>query len=159
MQGREAEALANLTAVDGTFFAALPRMAWALWQDDKHRGVKLHLEFQACKGVPVDVELTPAACSEPATLTKMLKPGQLYVCDRGYESFELFRKILDAGSSLIVRVKDDIALNVQEERPISEAAAKAGVIRDVILKRLGTPHHKDVVGRPYGKKTRPTPNC
>ena len=51
--GREAEALANLTAVDGTVFAALPRMAWALWQDAEHRGVKLHLQFQACKGVPM----------------------------------------------------------------------------------------------------------
>src|SRR5215203_6138529 len=35
-QGREAEALAGLTAVDGTFFAALPRMAWALWEDAQH---------------------------------------------------------------------------------------------------------------------------
>ena len=148
LKGREAEALANLTAVDGSVFAALPRMAWALWMDEKHRGVKLHLHFHASKGVPGDATLTPAACSEPAALISMLEPGQLYVCDRGYASFELFRRILDAGSSLIVRVKDDIALHVQEERPISEAAAKAGVVRDVILSRLGTSHHKDVVGRP-----------
>lgn len=147
-KGREAEALANLTAVDGSVFAALPRMAWALWMDAEHRGVKLHLQFHACKGVPGDAVLTPAACSEPAALASMLEPGRLYVCDRGYASFELFRRILDAGSSLIVRVKDDIAVNVQEERPISAAAAQAGVVRDVILKRLGTSHHKDVVGRP-----------
>jgi hypothetical protein len=147
-QGREAEALANLTAVDGSVFAAMPRMAWALWMDAEHRGVKLHLQFQACKGVPGDAALTPAACSEPATLTAMLEPGNLYVCDRGYASFELFRSILDAGSSLIVRVKDDITLHVQEERSLSAAALQAGVVRDVILKRLGTSHHKDVVGRP-----------
>lgn len=146
--GREAEALANLTAVDGSVFAALPRMAWALWQDAEHRGVKLHLQFQACKGVPGDAMLSPAACSEPAALKSMLEAGRLYVCDRGYASFELFRSILDAGSSLIVRVKDDITVHVQEERPISAAAAQAGVVRDVILKRLGTSHHKDVVGRP-----------
>lgn len=147
-QGREAEALANLTAVDGSVFSALPRMAWALWMDAEHRGVKLHLQFQACKGVPGDAVLTPAACSEPATLTAMLEPGNLYVCDRGYAGFELFRSILDAGSSLIVRVKDDIALCVQEERELSTAAREAGVVRDVILKRMGTAHHKDVVGRP-----------
>jgi hypothetical protein len=147
-KGREAEALANLTAVDGSVFAALPRMAWALWQDAEHRGVKLHLQFHASKGVPGDAVLTPAACSEPAALMAMLEPGRLYVCDRGYASFELFRSILDRGSSLIVRVKDDIAVNPKEERPISQAAAKAGVVRDVILNRLGTPHHKDVVGRP-----------
>ena len=33
VSGREAEALRGLTAVDGTFFRALPRMAWALWRD------------------------------------------------------------------------------------------------------------------------------
>jgi hypothetical protein len=147
-QGREAQALAQLTAVDGSLFAALPRMAWALWQDAEHRGVKLHLQFHASRGVPGDALLTPAACSEPAALTSMLEPGRLYVCDRGYASFQLFRNILDAGSSLIIRVKDDLAVNVQEERAISDQAAQAGVIRDVILKRLGTAHHKDVVGRP-----------
>lgn len=147
-QGREAQALAQLTAVDGSLFAALPRMAWALWQDAEHRGVKLHLQFHASRGVPGDALLTPAACSEPAALTAMLEPGRLYVCDRGYASFQLFRKILDAGSSLIIRVKDDLAVNVQEERTVSAQAAQAGVIRDVILKRLGTAHHKDLVGRP-----------
>jgi hypothetical protein len=39
-------------------------------------------------------------------------------------------------------------VNVQEERAISPEAAQAGVVRDVILKRLGTSHHKDLVGRP-----------
>lgn len=147
-QGREAEALANLTAVDGSVFAALPRMAWALWMDAEHRGVKLHLQFHACQGVPGEVVVSPAACSEPAALTSMLEAGRLYVCDRGYASFELFRSILDGGSSLIVRVKDDITVNVKEERTISTVAAQAGVTRDVILNRLGTSHHKDVVGRP-----------
>jgi hypothetical protein len=147
LRGREAEALANLTAVDGTVFAALPRMAWALWMDAEHRGVKLHLQFHACRGVPGDVVISPAASSEPAALTSMLEAGRLYVCDRGYASFELFRSILDAGSSFIIRVKDDIALHIHEERPLSAAAAEAGVVRDVILTRLGTAHHKDVVGR------------
>lgn len=148
LHGREAEALANLTAVDGSVFSALPRMAWALWMDAEHRGVKVHLQFHACKGVPGKMVLSPAACSEPAALASMLEAGCLYVCDRGYASFELFRNILEAGSSFIIRVKDDLALHVQEERPIAAAAAQAGVFRDVILKRLGTSHQKDVVGRP-----------
>jgi len=148
LRGREAEALANLTAVDGSIFSAVSRMTWALWQDAAHRGVKLHLQFSVAKWAPVDAVITPAACSEPATLASMLQPGMLYVDDRGYASFELMRSVLDAGSSLITRVKDDITLHVQEEREISPAAAQAGVIRDVVLQRLGTAHHKDVVGRP-----------
>lgn len=148
LKGREAEALANLTAVDGSVFAALPRMTWALWKDARHRGVKLHLQFSVANWAPLDAMITPAACSEPATLASMLESGRLYVNDRGYASFQLMRGVLDAGSSFITRVKDDLTLNVQEERAISPEAAQAGVVRDVILTRLGTPHHKDVVGRP-----------
>jgi hypothetical protein len=75
--GREAEALRGLMAVDGSLFAALPRMAWALWRDADHRGVKLHLHFDVLKGVPADATLTPAACSEPAALAAALRPGRL----------------------------------------------------------------------------------
>jgi hypothetical protein len=88
-QGREAESLRGLTAVDGSILPALSRMAWALWKDDEHRGVKLHLHFDVLAATPADAAVTPAACSEPAQLAAMLKPGRLYVVDRGYASFEL----------------------------------------------------------------------
>lgn len=146
--GREAEALQGLTAVDGSIFSALSRMAWALWQDDDHRGVKLHLHFDVLKGVPADATLTPAACSEPAALAASVQPGRLYVVDRGYADYELFATIIAAGSSLIARVKDNTAFVVQEERPLTAAAATAGVVRDVIISRLGTSHHKDHLKRP-----------
>jgi hypothetical protein len=144
--GREAEALRGLTAVDGSIFAALPRMAWALWKDADHRGVKLHLHFDVLKGVPADATLTPAACSEGAALADALQPGRLYVLDRGYADYELFARIVGADSSLIARVKDSTAFVVQEERPLTAAAA-AGVVRDVVISRLGTSHHKDHLRR------------
>lgn len=146
--GREAEALKGLTAVDGSIFSALPRMAWALWQDDDHRGVKLHLHFDVLKGVPADATLTPAACSEAAALAGSLQPDRLYVLDRGYADYELFATIIDARSSLIARIKDNAAFVVQEERPLRAAAEAAGVVRDAILSRLGTAHHKDHLKRP-----------
>ena len=146
--GREAEALKGLTAVDGSIFSALPRMAWALWQDDDHRGVKLHLHFDVLKGVPADATLTPAACSEAAALAGSLQPGRLYVLDRGYADYELFATIIRARSSLIARVKDNTAFVVREERPLTAAAEAAGVVRDVVLSRLGTAHHKDHLKRP-----------
>ena len=147
-KGREADALAGLTAVDGTILPALPRMAWALWKDDQHRGVKLHLHFDVLTGVPADATMTPAACSEPAQLAAMLKPNRLYVVDRGYASFELFRQIIDAKSSFVARVKDSTVFTVQEERPISAAAKAAGVIRDVVIDKLRTAHHKDYLRQP-----------
>jgi len=146
--GHDAEALRGLTAVDGSLLPALPRMAWALWNDDQHRAAKLHLAFDVLKGVPADATITPGASSEPAQLRVLLQSGRLYVLDRGYAGYELFRDVLDAGSSLVARVKDNTAFTVAEERPIPAAAKNAGIVRDVILSRLGTDHHKDVLKRP-----------
>jgi IS4 transposase len=146
--GREAEALRGLTAVDGSILPALPKMVWALWQDDAHRAAKLHLHFDVLKGVPADAEVTPAASSEPESLRAMLQPGRLYVLDRGYASFALFADILAAGSSFVARVKDNTAFTVAEDRPVTEAARSAGVVRDVVVARLGTDHHKDHLKRP-----------
>jgi Transposase DDE domain len=146
--GREAEALKGLTAVDGSIFAALPRMAWALWKDADHRGVKLHLHFDVLKSVPADATVTPAACSEGAALADALRPGRLYVVDRGYADYGLFAKVVAAESSLVARVKDSTAFVVQEERPLTDTAKAAGVVRDVVISRLGTAHHKDHLKRP-----------
>ncbi len=69
------------------------------------------------KSVPVDATLTPAACSEErARLGRPQLSGRLYVLDRGYADYELFARIVGAGSVLVARVKDN-AFVVQEERP------------------------------------------
>jgi IS4 transposase len=141
--GQAAAALRGLTAVDGSLLPALPRMLWALWQDDSHHAAKMHLQFDILKGVPCDATITPGASSEPEQLRVMLQPGRLYVTDRGYASYQLFRHILDAGSSFIGRVKDNTAFTVHEERPVSPQAKQAGVLRDVVISKLGTDHHKD----------------
>ena len=147
-RGREAEALRGLTAVDGSVFTGLSRMAWALWTDPEHRGAKLHLHFDVLKGVPCQAAVTAAACSETAQLEAMLQGDRLYVLDRGYADYELFAKVIAAGSSLVARVKGNTAFAVRQERPLDAAARQAGVTCDVILSRLGTSHHKDRLRRP-----------
>jgi Transposase DDE domain len=147
VDGHEAEALAGLTAVDGSVFAALPRMVWALWMDQRHRGVKLHLHFNVFKGVPVQATLTAAAGSEITAMEKALTPGLLYVQDRGYACYALLGKILRARSSFIGRLKETTVFHLDQEKPLSGAAQQAGVVRDVVVKRLGTEHHKDEIGQ------------
>jgi IS4 transposase len=138
------EALRDLTAVDGTLLRGLPNMAWAVWQDDSHRAAKAHVAFEVFRAGPADATLTHGNGSEREQLrTQLLKPGRIYVVDRGYESYELLADIRDKGSSFVARVQQDVAFEVQEERPLDEAARAAGVLRDVILKRLGSAHHKD----------------
>jgi Transposase DDE domain len=143
VDGPEARQWLDLTAVDGSIFRAFPRMARALWKDSEHRGVKLHLHFDVFCGIPRGASITHASASETDQLRAMLKPGRLYVFDRGYLDHELYREILEARSSFIGRIKDNGAYTVESQRPLSAADRAAGVVSDQLLKRLGTPHHKD----------------
>jgi Transposase DDE domain len=143
VDGSVARQLHSLTAVDGSIFRAFPRMAWALWKDSEHRGVKLHLHFDVFCGTPDDASLTHASGSETDQLRAMLRPNRLYVVDRGYLDHALYRQIIEAGSSFIGRIKDNAAYTVQSELPLSTADRAAGVVSDERIKRLGTAHHKN----------------
>lgn len=148
MDGPDADALAGLTAMDGSLLPALPRMAWALWTDDTHRAAKLHLQFDVLRGVPVRATVTEGSGCERTQLRQTLQPGRLYVVDRGYIDYALYREIIDAGSSFVARLKENSAFEVETERPLSEAARKAGVVRDAVVSKLGTDHHKDHLKTP-----------
>jgi Transposase DDE domain len=129
----EVQALKELTAVDGSLLPALPRMAWALWLDDQHHAAKMHLAFEVLRGIPVGVRVTTGNGSERAQLRALLQAGRLYVIDRGYAEYQLFQDIIDAGSSLVGRLRDNAVWQVIEERPVSAAAQAAGVRRDLLV--------------------------
>jgi hypothetical protein len=126
-----------LTLVDGTLLPALPKLVEAMWQDDAHRAFKLHTHFELLKMAPVRMDLTDANADEREVLEGALEPDRVYVTDRGYAKFGLFRKILDAGSSFVCRIRDNSVLDVQEERPLTPAAAAAGLVRDVLVRFPG----------------------
>jgi hypothetical protein len=139
IQGREAEALRGLTAVDGTLLTALPKMAWALWVDDEHRAVKMHLHFDILKGVQLEAAETAGNASETVQLRTTLQAGRLYVMDRGYAEYQLFQDIIDRGSGFIGRIRDNAVWTVVEERPVNAAAwaAWAAGVRSDRVVRLG----------------------
>lgn len=143
-----AQALTGLVAVDGSVLRALPRMAWALWTGNGQQAARLHLHFDVFKGVPERATVTVAASSEVAQLQDTVQPGRLYVVDRGYYCYRLYRAILDAQSSFIARVKESTAFTVAEERALAAEAKAAGVERDVVVGRLGSDHHKDELKQP-----------
>jgi len=129
--------LEGLTAVDGTFLRAVPRMAWALFRtNEKYRGVKAHVIYDVALAAPIDASLTAASSSEKKELRKMLEPGRLYVLDAGYAQYRLFGDIIDADSSFVCRIRDDAVRDVIEERSVSEEAAAGGIKRDQVV-RLG----------------------
>ena len=101
----DVEALENLTAVDGSFFNSIAHTSWALWSSQQP-AAKLHLHFSVFECAPRNAVVTPGKCSEVEVLRKTVEANRLYVLDRGYQDYTLYRGILDVGSSFIGRVKD-----------------------------------------------------
>lgn len=131
--GKDAEVLRGLTAVDGSLLPALPKMAWALWLDEQHRAGKLHLHFDVFKGVPSWATVTDGNGNEKKQLRATLQPDRLYVIDCGYAEYQLFQDIIDAKSSFIGRIRDNAVYQMVEERPLTADAGQAGVVRDLVV--------------------------
>jgi hypothetical protein len=137
VHGKEAEALRGLHAVDGTLLPALPKMAWAFWQDKRHRAVKLHVHFDVLKAVPTDVSVTEGQGSERQQLRNKLNAAGFYVIDRGYRDWDFFQDIIDARASFVARVQDNTAIDPAQEPGLTAEARAAGVVRDVVIEQTG----------------------
>jgi hypothetical protein len=145
----ESKAFADLVAVDGTLLPALPRMAWALWQDPTHRAAKAHVAVEVLSGLPVDATITAGNGSERAEWRKMVRPGGFYVADRGYVDYSLMRELDALPCRFLVRLQDNAVFEPTESRPISEKARALGVVGDVLARRLGTEKHNPLLERPW----------
>ena len=148
MPNAKEAALAGLLAVDGSLLKALPRMAWALWQDATHRAAKMHVAFAVFPAVPVRATLTEGNGSERDELRKLIGPGDFAVMDRGYADYSLFRDLDEQDTRFVCRLQENAVYEVGRENPLSAADRAAGVVRDVILKRLGTEKHNPLLKRP-----------
>ena len=122
-----------VTLVDGSWLRAVPKMTWALFQDDKHKSVKAHVHVELLKGVPVSATITDANTSETKVLSKSLQPGRLYVLDRGYFDYDLYQQIIDADSSFVARARDNAVFEVVEERLLDRDALNVGIVRDAVV--------------------------
>jgi len=137
-----------LTLVDGTLLPALPQLVEAMWQDEQHRAFKLHTHFDLLKSVPVRMDLTDANAGEREVLQACLQPDRVYVMDRGYAKFTLFKRILGVGSSLVCRIRDNSVFDVLESRPLSGQAIEAGMVRDAVVRFSGDQAVKAGLDRP-----------
>jgi hypothetical protein len=147
--GAEPAALRALTAVDGRLLPALPKMAWALWQDDQHRAAKMPVAFEVRRQIPVGVTVTAGHASERAERRRLLHPGGFYVFDRGDADSTLCQELHDLPGSCIGRIQNHAASEVQEARPVAAAAQAAGGRRDGLIRRLGTAHHTQLLPQPF----------
>ena len=136
-----------VTLVDGSWLRAVPKMTWALFQDDKHKSVKAHVHFELLKGVPVRATITDANTSETKVLSNSLQPGRLYVLDRGYFDYDLYQQIIDADSSFVARARDNAVFEVIEERLLDRDALNVGIVRDAVV-GMGSKWTKEKLDQP-----------
>jgi len=130
----------TLTLVDGTLLSVLPRMAEAsLLKSQCGSGLvkwRLHTHFEVERYVPSRIDVTPNGGGdhdERAVLERTIKADHCYVMDRGYAKFVLFNKIAAANSSYVCRIRDNSAMEVLKERPLSDADHAAQVVQDAIV--------------------------
>jgi len=62
----------------------------------------------------------------------------LYLLDRAYQSYAHLDRIAEIGSDFVVRLRSTAHFDVQEQRPLSIADRRAGVLSD----RVVTPAHR-----------------
>ena len=79
----------------------------------------------------------------------MVPPGGCDVFDRGSIDDDVLQELPDLPCSCLGRVKANGSYEIQEERPGSATARAAGVERDVVLRRLGTPHQSRLLPQPF----------
>ena len=130
----------SLIAADSSLWKTLPRMAKALYEQPLTRsrkgGLKGHFQFDILKGAPVGAHFTPGALDDRPSLAQHLRPGVLYVIDRGYQDYNLYAAIQAAHSSFLARLREDSVYAVLEQRTLTSRDEAAGVYWDAVV-RLG----------------------
>jgi hypothetical protein len=132
-------------ARDSSLFAALPRMAWALYGGGRegcvNNAVRMHVSFDLLKDSPATVQITPGKKCERAALREeiALKPGGAYVGDRYFgEHYGFFGQLSARHCRYLIRVLDGgVEPTVEEELAVTGEDAKNGVVRQAWV-RLGS---------------------
>lgn len=132
---------------DGSLFAALPRMHWALWrkQGTVQSQVRLHLSLDLKSQTPARAKISPGRECERQAWKELLQPGDAYVGDRYYgEDYQLFGELDEKGVAFVVRLRDEAVINVTEELPLTEADRQARVIRSARVILGGQKRYKSI---------------
>jgi hypothetical protein len=99
--------------IDGSLFPTLLTIAWTNYREQKN-AFKLHLSFELNRMIPTEFWVGGGNSNERAFLTKVLTAGTTYIADRGYFSFAIADKVLQAEAFLVMRVKDNLLYQVVE---------------------------------------------
>jgi hypothetical protein len=134
---RVRQALAALTAIDGSVLRAVPRMTWAP-AAGAGTAIRLHLHFNVFDQIPQLWPITPGNLSESKIMAQTIQPGTMNVADRAYgHDFGLLAQLREKGIEFVFRLFNNLVFTpVGPDRPLSEEDRRAGVVWDRLV-RLG----------------------
>ena len=104
--------------IDGSLFPTLIQMSWSEYRKAKN-AFKLHLSFELNRMIPTEFLLGSGNSNERTFLASVVEAGVTYIADRGYGSFAIIAKVLQAGAYFIFRVKANLLYEAQEELAIA----------------------------------------
>ncbi len=128
--------LGQVSVVDGSVFPVIGGIKWPL-PGEVADVVKLHLQFELNRMLPVDFLLGRRYSSERAALKDMLQAEVTYVLDRGYMSFSLLKDIIQAKAYVVMRVYNNVVVTSVEEREVVLPKPLQGVwggVRDRLVR-------------------------
>lgn len=148
-------------ARDSSLFAALPRMAWALYGGGKagakNHAVRLHLNLHLLEDKPARMQVTVGKVCERKAWKEVWEAGAAYVGDRYYgENYQLLGQLEEKGCRYVLRLRDEALITVEEELPLEAADRAAGVQRQAWV-RLGCKQRRSVRVRVVWIGTAPGP--
>jgi len=128
---RVRQALAALTAVDGTVLRAVSRMAWAP-ASGPGTAIRLHLHFNVFDQIPEAWPITPGNVCERKVFARTVEPGAMIVADRHYgHDHALLARLQGRGIHFVIRLYNNLVLEpVGPERPLTQEDRRAGVVWD-----------------------------
>lgn len=121
----------KLMSLDGSIIdLSMSMFDWAKYQRTKG-AIKLHLLLDHDGYLPSFAVVTEGKTSEiKVARTLRLEPGTILAIDRGYNDYDWFRELTQAGVYFVTRMKDNAVYEVKEELQLPQ---NSNVVGDQII--------------------------
>jgi hypothetical protein len=99
----------------------------------KKGGIKLHMTIEDGVPIPSLCYITEASVNDQKVFEKLtLKPNTIYIMDRGYNDYDLYKKMNENGVYFVTRMKSNAKYESVEEKDINDGV-DAGLLKDEII--------------------------